>query len=87
MSRNNTILPLVIECMAMNLHEKESLEYLRSKGYKISHDTYYRYKRKIKQLRFERLSVIAKSLFVDQHLDRISNLELINKEMWSLYRQ
>lgn len=86
MSRNNTIIPFVIECMAMNLHENEALEYLKHKGFKVSHDTYYRYKRKIKNNRFERLSLIAKTQFIDQHLDRISNLELINKEMWTLYR-
>lgn len=86
MSRNNTITPFIIECMAMNLHETEALQYLKDKGFKISHDTYYRHKRKIKSSRFERLSLIAKTQFIDQHLDRISNLELINKEMWSLYR-
>ena len=86
MSRNNTVTPFIIECMAMNLHENEALEYLKDKGFKVSHDTYYRYKRKIKNSRFERLSLIAKTQFIDQHLDRISNLELINKEMWSLYR-
>ena len=46
--------------MAMNLHENEALEYLKDRGYSISHDTFYRYKRKIKQSRFERLSLIAK---------------------------
>ena len=86
MSRNNTVTPFIIECMAMNLHENEALEYLKDKGFKVSHDTYYRYKRKIKNSRFERLGLIAKTQFIDQHLDRISNLELINKEMWSLYR-
>lgn len=86
MSRNNTVTPFIIECMAMNLHENEALEYLKDKGFKVSHDTYYRYKRKIKNSRFERLSLIAKTQFIDQHLDRISNLELINKEMWVLYR-
>ena len=87
MYRNNTIFPLLIECMAMNLHENEALGYLKDRGFKISHDTFYRYKRKIKNSRFERLSLIAKTQFIDQHLDRISNLELINKEMWSLYRK
>ena len=86
MSRNNTVTPFIIECMAMNLHENEALEYLKDKGFKVSLDTYYRYKRKIKNSRFERLSLIAKTQFIDQHLDRISNLELINKEMWVLYR-
>jgi hypothetical protein len=71
--------------MVMKLSEKESIEYLSSKGYTISHDTYYRYKRKIKQSRFHRLVLIAKGGFVDQHLERIDQLETINQEYWKLY--
>lgn len=86
-NKNNLITSLVIECMAMNLHEKEALPYLKDKGYKISRETYYRYKRKINNSRFERLSLTVKEGFVDHHLERIANLELINKEFWALYRQ
>lgn len=85
MSTNNTIQPFIIQTMVMRLSEKESLEYLKGKGYTISHDTFYRYKRKIKQSRFDRLSLIAKEGFVDQHLERIDELELINQEYWKLY--
>jgi hypothetical protein len=60
MSTNNTIQPFIIQTMVMRLSEKESLEYLKGKGYTISHDTFYRYKRKIKHSRFDRLSLIAK---------------------------
>jgi hypothetical protein len=31
--------------------------------------------------------LIAKSQFVDQHLERIDQLELINSEMWIQYRR
>ncbi len=55
--------------------------------YSISRESYYRYKRKIKDSRFERLSIIAKQGFVDQHLERIDQLKLINQEYWKLYRQ
>ena len=85
-NNTNTILPLVIECMAMHLPEKEALEYLRDRDYKVSHDTFYRYKRTIINSRFERLSLIAKQGFVDQHLQRIDQLELINQEYWKLYK-
>ena len=70
----------------MKLSEKESMEYLHDKGFKISRDSFYRLKRSIQQSRFDRLSLIAKSQFVDQHLERIDQLELINQEMWTLYR-
>lgn len=88
MSVNNTtkIRPFVIQTMVMKLSESESLQYLDDKGFKISRDSFYRIKRNIQQSRFDRLSLIAKSQFVDQHLERIDQLELINSEMWTLYR-
>ena len=82
MSLNNTVRPLIIQTMVMRLSEKESLEYLHDKGFKISRDSYYRLKRNLQKSRFDRLNLIAKSQFVDQHLERIDQLELINKEMW-----
>jgi hypothetical protein len=64
----------------MKLSEKQSLQYLHDKGFKISHNHFYRLKRKIQESRFDRLLLIAKQGFVDQHLERIDQLELINKE-------
>jgi hypothetical protein len=72
--------------MVMRLSEKESMQYLGDRGFKISVQHFYRLKKNIQQSRFDRLSLIAKSQFVDQHLERIDQLELINQEMWSLYR-
>ena len=73
--------------MVMKLSEKESFQYLNDKGFKISRDSFYRFKRNIQQSRFDRLNLIAKTQFVDQHLERRDQLELINQEMWSLYQQ
>jgi hypothetical protein len=86
MSINNTVQPFIIQTMVMKLSEKESMEYLENKGFKISRDSFYRLKRNIQQSRFDRLNLIAKTQFVDQHLERIDQLELINSEMWTLYR-
>jgi len=73
--------------MVMRLSEKESLEYLDDKGFKISRDSFYRLKRNIQKSRFDRLNLIAKTQFVDQHLERIDQLELVNQEMWKLYNK
>lgn len=70
----------------MNLSEKESIDYLEYRGFKISSQHFYRLKKQIKESRFDRLTLIAKSQFVDQHLERIDQLELINPEMWACYR-
>ena len=84
---NTTIRPFVIQTMVMKLSETESLQYLDKKGFKISRDSFYRIKRNIQQSRFDRLNLIAKHGFVDQHLERIDQLELINSEYWKLYRE
>ena len=87
MSVNNTIRPFIIQTMVMKLSESESLQYLDDKGFKISRDSFYRLKRSIQQSRFDRLNLIAKTQFVDQHLERIDQLELVNLEYWKLYRE
>ena len=71
--------------MIMRLSEKESMQYLHDKGFSISIQHFYRLKKKIAESRFDRLNLIAKQGFVDQHLERIDQLELINKEYWKLY--
>jgi hypothetical protein len=71
--------------MLTRLSEKESLVYLKDKGYEISIQHFYRLKKGIQESRFDRLNLIAKQGFVDQHLERIDQLELINKEYWKLY--
>lgn len=83
----DTIRPYVIQTMIMRLTEKEALSYLKDRGFTISRESYYRSKRKIQQSRFERLSLIVKEEFVDQHLERIDQLELINIEFWKLYNE
>jgi len=72
--------------MVKRLSEKESMQYLYDRGFEISVQHFYRLKKNIQQSRFDRLSLIAKTQFVDQHLERIDQLELINQEMWTLYR-
>jgi hypothetical protein len=73
--------------MAMDLHPWKNIQvYLKDKGFKISRQYYNKLKKEIKDSRFDRLSLIAKTQFVDQHLERIAVLETIQSELWSLYR-
>jgi hypothetical protein len=71
--------------MVMKFSEKESMQFLSDKGFKISVPQFYRVKRQIQESRFDRLALISKQGFVDQHLERIDQLELINQEYWKLY--
>ncbi|HEY9387086.1 MAG TPA: hypothetical protein VIP70_08595 [Nitrososphaeraceae archaeon] len=77
----------IIEVMVMSLGEKESLEYLFRKGFNISRQYYHKLKKQIKESRFDRLNLIAKTEFVDQHLERIDTLNLIQHEMWVQYHK
>lgn len=53
MSRKKTktvgIEPYIIECMCLNISEKESLQYLHDRGYKISKAEFYTIKNGIKE--------------------------------------
>lgn len=85
MNKKDIIKPFIIQTMIMRLSEKEPLSYLPDKGFNIKCAYYYRLKKQIVESRFDRLSLIAKEGFVDQHLERIYQLELINQEYWKLY--
>jgi hypothetical protein len=68
------------------MEPEEALAYLKEKGFTLAQRTYYDKRKEIIDSRFDRLSQIAKEGFVDQHLERIQNLEMINEEMWRKYR-
>ena len=71
----------------MRLSTKEALIYLHEHGFPIKEATYYREKAKLENMKMERLNLMAKVGFVDQHLDKIDKLECIEKEMWKKYRE
>jgi hypothetical protein len=79
--------PYIIDVMAMNMHEKQALDYLDDKGYSISKTELYRLKNEIKESTHTRLNLIASQEFLSQHLERIDTLRTILKEMWSNYHK
>ena len=81
------IRPFIIQFMAMNLSEEESIKYLKDRAFKISLQYFYKLKKAIKESRFDRLNLIAKSQSIDQHLERIDQLELVNQKMWKKFRE
>jgi DNA repair ATPase RecN len=87
MNKKESIKPILIQYMVMRLSDKEILGHLKDHGYEITRQYLTKIKKEIQESRFDRLNLIAKSQFVDQHLERIDQLELINQEYWKLYRQ
>jgi hypothetical protein len=84
-TKTTGIEPYIIECMCLNISEKESLQYLEDRGYKISHTEFYRLKNQVKESTPERLNLIASKEFLTQHMERIDTLRTILKEMWANY--
>lgn len=89
MSRKETkttgIEPYIMHCMCLNFSEINALNYLKDKGYDISHSEYYRLKNEVKESTHERLNLIASKEFLTQHMERIDTLRTILKEMWTNY--
>ena len=87
MYKKDNLKPYIIQVMAMDLRPWKNIQdYLKDRGFKVSRQYYTKLKKEIKESRFDRLSLIAKTQFVDQHLERIAVLETIQSELWSLYR-
>ena len=87
MYTKESIKPYIIQVMAMDLRPWKNIQdYLKDRGFKVSRQYYTKLKKEIKESRFDRLALIAKTQFVDQHLERIAVLETIQSELWSLYR-
>ncbi|MDR4512330.1 MAG: hypothetical protein MRJ93_11580 [Nitrososphaeraceae archaeon] len=77
----------VVESIRMRLSTEQALVYMKDVGYPVARATYFRYKKKLEEKKFERLNHIAKIGFIDQHLERIDGLELIEKKMWVEYNR
>lgn len=81
----NDIEKLVIHCATMRLNEEQALAYLKANGHEMSRATYYRIKGRLQATKLQRVYEIGKRGFVDQHLERIDQLEFIMQELWKCY--
>ena len=76
---------LVIQTIRMRLTGKEAVSYLQARGTRISLKHYYKVKGKLDSEKLSRLHEIGQYGFVDQHLERIDNLELVQELLWKNY--
>jgi len=70
----------------MKLHTEQALTYLHDCGIKMARRSYFRYKKKVESMKWERL-VHTANLFTEQHLQRLDKLELVEELMWKNYNQ
>jgi|TARA_B100001142_G_C14263379_1_gene627967 hypothetical protein len=76
---------LVLQTIRMRLKGKDAIAYLQAHGITISIQHYYKVKGQIDKDKLGRLHEIGKYGFVDQHLERIDNLELVQELLWKNY--
>lgn len=74
----------VVETITMRLHPTQALHYLKEAGHEMSRAKYFRHKKKINEMKFERMKYIAEH-FQEQHLERIDKCEIIEGLMWANY--
>jgi hypothetical protein len=76
----------VIDTITMRFHAHEALIYLENLGMKMGIATYYRYKKKVENMKLERIQFIADH-FQELHLEKIDRLELIDRLMWQEFEK
>ena len=75
----------VLDTITMRLDLTNSLDYVKCVGFPMGRRTYYRHKKKIQDMKLERMRFIAKVAYEEQHLERIDRMELIENQMWINY--
>ena len=76
----------VLQTLTMKLNSPQALDYLKRNGIEMSERTYFRCKKRIEELKWQRLYHIAE-FFTEQHLERIDRLELVESLMWDNYHE
>jgi hypothetical protein len=70
----------------MRFHAPEALVYLKKLGMEMGLSTYYRYRKKVEDMKLERMQFIADH-FQELHLEKIDRLELIDRLMWQEFEK
>ena len=70
------------------MSEREALVYLKTRKHEMGINKYYNLKEEIKTAKVKTLQDIAlHDGLIEQHLDRIHNLEVIEHELWLTFNQ
>jgi len=76
----------VVQTITMKLLPDQALTYLKDCGINMARRSYFRYKKKVESMKWERL-VHTANLFTEQHLQRLDKLELVEELMWRNYHE
>jgi len=85
--KGTEILNAVQDSVIRRLSTEESLEFLESKGFKMSEAKFRRIKRHIRESTNDRLDYIAYYEYAASHIDAIDTIKSVNTRLWEISKE
>jgi len=85
--KNTEVLNAVQDCIIRRLSTIESLQYLESRGHKMSESKLRRIKRFLRQSTNDRLNYIAYHEYAQSHLDSIDTIKSVISRLWEIVKE
>jgi Leucine-rich repeat (LRR) protein len=85
--KGTELLNAVQNCMIQRLTPDESLQFLESKGFKMSKLKLSRIKRYIRESTQDRLDFITSLEYATSHIDAIDTIKTINDRLWEISKE
>ena len=85
--KGTEVLNAVQDCVVRRLTTDESLEFLESRGFKMSESKFHRIKKHLKESINDRLSHIAYHEYAASYVDSIDTIKSIIARLWEISRE
>ena len=85
--KGTEILNAVQDCVIRRLTTDESLEFLESKGFKMSESKFRRIKRHLRESTNDRLDYIAYHEYASSYIDAIDTIKSVNARLWEISKE
>jgi hypothetical protein len=85
--KGTEILNVVQDCVIRRLTADESLEFLESKGFKMSESKFRRIKRHLRESTNDRLDYIAYHEYASSYIDAIDTIKSVNARLWEISKE
>ncbi len=85
--KGTEILNVVQDCVIRRLTTDESLEFLESRGFKMSESKFRRIKRHLRESTNDRLDYIAYHEYASSYIDAIDTIKSVNARLWEISKE
>ena len=85
--KGTEILNVVQDCVIRRLTTEESLQFLESKGFKMSESKFRRIKRHLRESTNDRLDYIAYHEYASSYIDAIDTIKSVNARLWEISKE